>query len=70
MAVILWAIADPLVGAVDGHFPQLVGVGAVESMRSILHFGGDTEGDHLLTFAIWGAVSLACVFVVDTLRPL
>src|SRR5690606_12558051 len=131
MSVVLWLIADPLIGAVDGHFPQLVGTGivaifctamfttvfvrligllavipviavlmflgvpasggamsiymepevfrflhevlpmpaAVESVRSILYFGGDSVGGHLVTFLIWGAISLVLVFVVDRLRP-
>ncbi|MGW6117849.1 ABC transporter permease [Nocardia sp. NPDC055165] len=29
MAVVLWVIADPLVGAVDGHFWPLVGIGCL-----------------------------------------
>ncbi|WP_174375438.1 ABC transporter permease [Nocardia higoensis] len=131
MSVVLWLIADPLIGAVDGHFLKLVGAGivaifctamfttvfvrligllavipviavlmflgvpasggamsiymepevfrflhevlpmpaAVESVRSILYFGGDSVGGHLITFLIWGAISLVFVFVVDRLRP-
>jgi len=41
---------------------------AVESVRSILYFGGDTVGGHLITFVIWGAVSLVCVLVLDRVR--
>lgn len=132
MSVILWLIAGPLIGAIDGHFLKLVGAGtvaifctamfttvfvrlmgllavipviavlmflgvpasggamsiymqpevfrflhevlpmpaAVESVRSILYFGGDTVGGHLLTFVIWGAISLVFVFIVDRLRPM
>lgn len=131
MSTVLWVIADPIVGAVDGHFLPLVGTGivaivsvalfttvfvrllgvlavlpavavlmflgvpasggalsiymeptifrflhdvlpmpaAVESVRSILYFGGDTVGSHLLTFVIWGAVSLLCVAIIDRFRP-
>lgn len=42
---------------------------AVESIRSILYFGGDTVGTHVLTLIIWGAVSLAAVMVIDRLKP-
>ena len=130
MSAVVWVIADPIVGAVDGHFWSLFGTGivaifatamftavparllgllavlpvvailmfvgvpasngamsvymtpeifktlhdvlpmpaAVESVRSILYFGGDTVGTHLATFAIWGAVSLLCVVVIDLVR--
>lgn len=43
---------------------------AVESIRSILYFGGDTVGSHLVTFGIWGVVSLALVMVIDRIKPL
>jgi len=131
MSMWLWVIADPIVGAVDGHFLPLVGAGgvaifctavfttvfvrligllavipvigvlmflgvpasggamsiymepeifrflhevlpmpaALETVRSILYFGGDAVGEHLVTFLIWGAVSLVLVLVVDRLRP-
>ncbi|KSZ59049.1 hypothetical protein Z045_10680 [Rhodococcus pyridinivorans KG-16] len=130
MPIVLWVIADPITGAVDGHFLPLWGVGivatfttsmftlalhrlfgllsvipaigilmfvgvpasngamsmymtpeifrflhgvlpmpaAVESVRSILYFGGDTVGPHLVTFAIWGAVSLLFVIAFDRIR--
>ncbi|NMD96251.1 ABC transporter permease [Rhodococcus sp. BL-253-APC-6A1W] len=130
MSAVIWVIADPIVGAVDGHFWQLFATGivaifstalftavparlfgllavlpavailmflgvpasngalsvymtpeifttlhavlpmpaAVESVRSILYFGGDTVGSHLVTFAIWGAASLVCVVVIDAVR--
>lgn len=42
---------------------------AVESIRSILYFGADTVGTHLLTFGIWGAVSLALVMIIDKIKP-
>ncbi|MET4059533.1 hypothetical protein ABIB35_001064 [Arthrobacter sp. UYP6] len=42
---------------------------AVESIRSILYFGGDTVWSHLLTLGIWGAVSLAVVAVIDRIKP-
>ncbi|MGW0818048.1 ABC transporter permease [Streptomyces viridiviolaceus] len=42
---------------------------AVESIRSILYFGSDTVGDQLTTIAIWGAVSLAVVIIVDKIKP-
>lgn len=41
---------------------------AVESVRSILYFGADTVGSHLVTFVIWGVVSLLCVMVIDKIR--
>ncbi|MFD3810946.1 ABC transporter permease [Rhodococcus sp. NPDC058639] len=130
MSAVIWVIADPIVGALDGHFWPLFGTGivaifstamftavparlfgllavlpvvailmfvgvpasngamsmymtpeifktlhdvlpmpaAVESVRSILYFGGDTVGSHLVTFAIWGAVSLVCLVVIDAVR--
>ncbi len=131
MSAVIWLIADPIVGAVDGHFLPLFGTGvvaifatamftavparlfgllavlpavgilmflgvpasngamsmymtpeifrflhgvlpmpaAVESVRSILYFGGDTVGSHLLTLAIWGGlVSLLCVAAIDAVR--
>ncbi len=132
MSAVIWVIADPIVGAVDGHFLPLFGTGgivaifatsmftavparlfgllavlppavgilmflgvpasngamsmymtpeifkflhgvlpmpaAVESVRSILYFGGDAVGGHLLTLAIWGAVSLLCVVAIDAVR--
>ncbi|MEU5843444.1 ABC transporter permease [Rhodococcus sp. NPDC047139] len=130
MSAVLWVIADPITGAVDGHFLPLFGTGivaifatslftlvlsrlfgllavipavgvlmflgvpasngamsmymtpevfrflhgvlpmpaAVESVRSILYFGGDAVGSHLVTFVIWGAVSLLCVIVLDRIR--
>lgn len=128
----LWVIADVFVGAIDGHFWQLWGVGAiavfcvalfttvierllgmfaiipaigilmfigipasggalsvfmepeifrtlhdilpmpaaVESVKSILYFGGDVVGTHLLTLGIWGAASLVLVIIIDALKPL
>lgn len=42
---------------------------AVESIRSILYFGGDTVGTHLLTLGIWGAVSLVLLVIIDRIRP-
>jgi len=130
MPIVLWVIADPITGAVDGHFLPLWGVGivatfttsmftlalhrlfgllsvipaigvlmfvgvpasngamsmymtpevfrflhgvlpmpaAVESVRSILYFGGDAVGPHLVTLAIWGAVSLLFVIVFGRIR--
>lgn len=130
MPALLWVIADPITGAVDGHFLPLWGVGivatfttsmftlalhrlfgllsvipavgilmfigvpasngamsvymtpeifkflhgvlpmpaAVESVRSILYFGGDAVGAHLITFVIWGVVSLLFVVAFDRFR--
>lgn len=130
MSAVLWVIADPITGAVDGHFLPLWGIGilatfttsmftlalhrlfgllavvpavgilmfvgvpasngamsvymtpevfrflhgvlpmpaAVESVRSVLYFGGDAVGPHLVTFTIWGVVSLLCVIVIDRIR--
>ncbi|WP_312179947.1 ABC transporter permease [Arthrobacter sp.] len=42
---------------------------AVEAIRSILYFGGDTVGKHLLTLIIWGGVSLVLVMVIDRIKP-
>lgn len=41
---------------------------AVESVRSILYFGSDTVGTHLITFALWGVISLLCVMLIDKVR--
>lgn len=43
---------------------------AVESVRSILYFGGDVVPGHLVTFAIWGVVSLVAVVLIDRIKPL
>lgn len=43
---------------------------AVESVRSILYFGGDTVASHLATFGVWGAVSLVLVMIIDKVKPL
>ncbi|WP_207345605.1 ABC transporter permease [Arthrobacter sp. E3] len=131
MSAVLYMIAGPMVGAIDGHFWALFGTGAVaifamamfatvferligmlsiipvvailmflgvpssggalsvymepeifrvlhdilpmpaavEATRSILYFGGDVVGGALLNFAIWGAVSLAVVAVIDRFKP-
>ncbi len=42
---------------------------AVESVRSILYFGGDTVGQHLLTFGMWGAASLVLLLIIDKIKP-
>jgi hypothetical protein len=42
---------------------------AVESIRSILYFDSDTVGRHLLTFVIWGVLSLLVVIVIDRIKP-
>lgn len=131
MSALVWLIAGPVTGTVDGHFAGLFGAGAVtifciamfaavferligllavipavgilmflgvpasngalsmymvpelfrdlhawlpmpaavEMIRSILYFGGDVVGTHLLTLGIWGAVSLAVVYVIDAIKP-
>lgn len=131
MSAVLYLIAGPFTGSVDGHFWPLFGVGivaifcvamfsavlerligmfsilpivgllimlgvpssggalsvfmepeifrtlhnimpmaaGVESVRSILYFGGDVVGHHLLTFAIWGAVSLVLLLIIDKIKP-
>ncbi|MFD1812698.1 ABC transporter permease [Rhodococcus gannanensis] len=38
---------------------------AVESVRSILYFGGDGVGGHIGTFLVWGAIALALVIAFD-----
>ncbi|WP_216694129.1 hypothetical protein [Dietzia psychralcaliphila] len=43
---------------------------AVESVRSILYFDGDVVPGHLLTFAIWGVISLLVVVIADRIKPL
>ncbi|AYJ50383.1 ABC transporter permease [Rhodococcus sp. P1Y] len=130
MSAVVWLIADPIVGAIDGHFLQLMCAGivaifatamfttvfvrllgllavipavailmfvgvpasngamsifmtpsvfqflhgilpmpaAVETIRSILYFGGDTVGEHLIVLVIWGVLSLACVVTIDAFR--
>ena len=130
MSAVIWLIAGPIVGTIDGHFWQLFGTGviaifstalfttvlvrlfgllavipavgvlmflgipasgaamsiymepgifrvlhdilpmpaAVESVRSILYFGADTVGTQLITFGIWGVVSLLCVMLIDKVR--
>lgn len=131
MSALVWVIAGPITGAVDGHFWPLLGVGivaiysvamfsavferllgllavipvigvlmflgvpasngalsiymepqifrvlhdylpmpaAVESVRSILYFHGDVVPGHLLTFAIWGVISLLVVAMIDRVKP-
>ncbi|MDJ0312255.1 ABC transporter permease [Arthrobacter sp. H35-D1] len=131
MSAVLYLIAGPMVGAIDGHFWALFGTGAVaifaaamvatvferligmlsilpvvailmflgvpssggalsiymqpeafrvlhdilpmpaavEATRSILYFGGDVVAGALLNFAIWGAVSLGVVAVIDRFKP-
>lgn len=132
MSLVVWLIADPIVGAVSGHFWQLFATGvvaifccamfatvlerlfgllgilpivgilmflgipasggalsiymepvlfvhlheylpmaaAVESVRSILYFGGDIMGACILTFIVWGVVSLLAVTLIDKVKPL
>lgn len=41
---------------------------AVETIRSILYFGGDVTTEHLQVLGLWGLVSLALVFVVDSVK--
>lgn len=131
MSAVLYLIAGPMVGAIDGHFWALFGTGAVaifatamfaavferligmlsiipvvailmflgipssggalsiymepeifrvlhdilpmpaavEATRSILYFSGDVVASALLNFAIWGAVSLGFVAVIDKFKP-
>lgn len=42
---------------------------AVESIRSILYFGADVASGHLLTLALWGAISLLVVALIDRIKP-
>lgn len=131
ISAVLWLIAGPITGSVDGHFWQLWGVGAiavfavamfsavverligmlsiipviglmmligipasggglsvymepeifrvlhgilpmpaaVESVRSILYFGGDVVGQHLLTLGFWGLGSLIVLMIIDKIKP-
>lgn len=131
ISAVLWLIAGPITGSVDGHFWALWGVGAitvfcvamfsavierligmlsiipvigilmligvpasggglsvymepeifrvlhdilpmpaaVESVRSILYFGGDVVGQHLLTLGIWGVGSLILLMIIDKIKP-
>lgn len=127
----VWLLAGPIIGAIEGHFWQMFGVGtlaifciamlatlferllgmlalvpvigilmflgmpasggalpvymlpaafqwlhgilpmpaALEAIRSILYFGGDTVLQHMLVLGVWGAVSLLLVVIVDAIRP-
>ncbi|MFT2817533.1 ABC transporter permease [Leifsonia sp. A12D58] len=131
MSAVVWLIAGPITGTIDGHFAELFGAGAftifciamfaavferlmgllavipavgilmfmgvpssngalsmymvpgvfrdlhewlpfpaaVETIRSIVYFGGDVVGAHLLTLGLWGAVCLAIVYVIDAVKP-
>lgn len=42
---------------------------AVESVRSILYFGSEGLGTHLITLAIWALACLAVTMVIDQLKP-
>lgn len=42
---------------------------SVETIRSILYFGGDVVGEHLQVLGLWGLVSLALVFLIDGIKP-
>lgn len=127
----VWLLAGPIIGAIEGHFWQMFGVGtlaifciamfatlferllgmlalvpvigilmflgmpasggalpvymlpaafqwlhgilpmpaALEAIRSILYFGGDTVLQNMLVLGVWGAVSLLLVVIVDAIRP-
>lgn len=41
---------------------------AVEAARSILYFDGDVVAEHLQVLGLWGLISLALVFVIDSLK--
>ncbi|MGM7697966.1 ABC transporter permease [Microbacterium sp. A84] len=131
MSAVLWLIAGPITGAVEGHFLALWGAGivaifsvamfalvlerligmlatipvvgilmllgvpssnaalsiymapewfrtlydflpmpaAAETVRSILYFNGDVVTHHLQVLSLWGLISLALVFVIDSLKP-
>lgn len=131
ISAVLWLIAGPITGSIDGHFWPLLGVGtvavfavamfsavverligmlsiipviglmmligvpasggglsvymepeifrilhdilpmpaAVESVRSILYFGGDIVGAQLLTLGIWAAGSLVLLMIIDKIKP-
>ncbi|MEQ6896133.1 ABC transporter permease [Microbacterium sp. KR10-403] len=130
MSAVLWVIADPITGSVDGHFWPLWGAGAVtifcvamfamvferligmlaiipavgilmflgvpssngafsmymapdwfrtmhdylpmpaavEIIRSIVYFDGDTVAHNLQVLGLWGLVSLVVVFIIDALK--
>ncbi|GAA1848984.1 ABC transporter permease [Brevibacterium marinum] len=42
---------------------------AVETIRSIVYFDGDVVTEHLQVLALWGLVSLALVFLIDSVKP-
>ena len=42
---------------------------AVESVRSVLYFGSEGLGVHLITLAIWALACLAATMVIDQLKP-
>ncbi|GGD70551.1 ABC transporter permease [Microbacterium murale] len=130
MSAVIWLIAGPITGSVDGQFWPLFGAGAVaifcvamfamiferligmlavipavgilmflgvpasngafsmymapewfralhdilpfpaavEAARSILYFDGDVVAHNLQVLGLWGLVSLAIVFVIDSLK--
>lgn len=130
MAVSIWTLAGPVIGAFEGHAWQLLGVGwlmifsvtmvtallarflgplavipavtlfmflgvpssggalstyvepvlfqslhgflptpaTLESVRSILYFGGNGVGGHVLTIALWGAAGLLLNAVVELVQ--
>ena len=42
---------------------------AVETIRSIVYFDSDVVTEHLQVLALWGLVSLALVFLIDSIKP-
>ncbi|MGO2035238.1 MAG: ABC transporter permease [Brevibacterium sp.] len=42
---------------------------AVETIRSIIYFDGDVVTEHLQVLGLWGLVSLAFVFLIDSVKP-
>lgn len=131
MSLLVWLIAAPITGAVEGQFWPLFGIGmvaiacvamvaavferllgmfsiipivgilmflgmpasngaisiymvpqafqslygvlpmsaAVEAVRSVLYFHGDTVGGNLLVLGIWGLIALLLVVLIDRLKP-
>ncbi|MGO3279666.1 MAG: ABC transporter permease [Brevibacterium aurantiacum] len=42
---------------------------AVETIRSIIYFDSDVVTEHMQVLGLWGLVSLALVFLIDSIKP-
>lgn len=43
---------------------------AVETIRSIIYFDSDVVTEHMQVLGLWGLISLALVFLIDSIKPL